>query len=510
MKLIILFFVLFFCVLPFYAQEKIQMENLGENVNSKCSEINPIISPDGKVLYFVRCNHPLNTFGEQGSQDIWFSNLGESNKWSMAAKMSLPFNIEQYNGIINITPDGNSVLIRGAFTKGKLSGNGYSFSYKTTTGWSLPEKIKIKNYTLMDVGLTNSACLSNDGKTLLISFSEKYQSMENDLYVSFLIEQDKWSKPLNLGKKINTDSTEASPFLASDGVTLYFASNRKGGFGSSDIYITKRLDDSWTNWSEPVNLGNSINSEGGEIYYSLDAAGKYAYIVSDKNSIGERDIVKILLGEEQKPDPVVLVYGNVYNKKTNEPIEAAITYEKLGEKSEVAGLARSNPETGEYKIILPYGQLYGFSADKKGFMSVSDNIDLRAIEGYTEIKRDLYLVPIEIGQTVRLQNIFFDFAKADLRPESFPELDRVLKLLNENPNMKIEISGHTDSDGSDELNRKLSDNRAISVMNYITSKNISTNRITAKGYGETKPIAENDTDENKQLNRRVEFTVLEK
>lgn len=506
----ILFFVLFFCAISIYAQEKVQMENLGENINSKYSEINPIISPDGKTLYYVRCNHPLNTFGEENSQDIWFSNIGEKGKFSLAAKMSLPFNTEQYNGIINVTPDGNSLLIRGAYSGGKYFGNGYSFSYRTTTGWSLPEKIKIKGYATMDVGLTNSACLSNDGKTLIISLSETFQSMDNDLYVSFMTDGDKWSKPMNLGKQLNSDSTEASPFLASDGVTLYFASNRKGGYGSSDIYMAKRLDDTWKNWSEPKNLGNSINSEGGEIYYSLDAAGKYAYIVSDKNSIGERDIVKILLGEEQKPDPVVLVYGNVYNKKTGEPIEAAITYDKLGEKSELAGLARSNPDSGAYKIILPIGQLYGFSADKRGFMTVSDNIDTREITEYTEIKRDLYLVPIEIGQTVRLQNIFFDFAKADLRPESFPELDRVLKLLNENPSMKIEISGHTDSDGSDELNRKLSDNRAVSVMNYLTSKKIATNRIIAKGYGETKPIVPNDTDENKQLNRRVEFTVLEK
>lgn len=507
---IILTLVLACIYLIITAQEKYEFENLGNKVNSEFSEINPIISPDGKILYFVRSNHPENTFGTEASQDIWYSEKNTDDSWEQAKRMQLPFNTARYNGIINVTPDGNALLIRGAFKNGKLYGNGYSFSYKTATNWTNPEKIKIKSYTSMDVGMSNSAALSNDGKTLILSFCEKYQGTDNNLYVSFLIEGNKWSKPVSLGKNINTSSIESSPFLASDGVTLYFASDRPGSKGSTDIYMTKRLDDSWTNWSEPKNIGDNINSEGGEIYYSIDAAGKYAYIVSDKNTLGERDIVKILLKEEQKPDPVVLVYGNVYNKKTNEPLEAAITYETLGDKSEIVGIARSNPEKGEYKIVLPYGQLYGFSAESKGFMSVSDNIDLRYVEEYKEIKRDLYLVPIEIGQTVRLQNIFFDHNKAILRPESFPELERVVKLMNDNKSMKIEVAGHTDSDGSDEFNQKLSDNRAKAVMEYLVQKNISQSRVVYKGYGESKPIATNDTDEGKQLNRRVEFTVLEK
>lgn len=492
-------------------QNGIQFEDLGSNVNTEFSEINPLISPDGKTLYFIRCDSPENTFGISGSQDIWFSESQQDSTWGKAKKMDLPFNKEQYNGVINITPDGNMLFIRGMYVKGVYKGLGYSFSYKLKTGWSLPEKVKIKKYELMDLGAHNSAFLSNDGKTLILSFCRVEGGEANDLYVSFLENNNKsWTKPKSLGKTINSSNNEIAPFLAADGITLYYASDRPGGFGSLDIYMSKRQDDTWENWGDPKNLGNSINSEAMEAYYSIDASGKYAYMVSDRNPEKLRDIIKIKLQEELKPDPVVLIYGNIYNMKTKEPLEAAVFYEILSEDGKPAGNARSNPESGEYKIVLPYGKHYGFSAEVKGFMTVSDNIDLRDIAEYKEIKRDLYLVPFEVGQTVRLQNIFFDYGKSDLRPESFPELDRVVKLLNENPNMKIEVSGHTDNMGNDSFNMNLSEERAQSVKNYFVSKNINEIRVIAKGYGKNKPVESNETEDGRQLNRRVEFTILKK
>jgi outer membrane protein OmpA-like peptidoglycan-associated protein len=210
-----------------------------------------------------------------------------------------------------------------------------------------------------------------------------------------------------------------------------------------------------------------------------------------------------------KPNPVVLIYGRVLNAKTNEPIEAEIKYENLSSGLE-AGIANSNPNDGSYKIILPYGNNYGYSAKANGYYSVSENINLKKFSDYKEIEKNLYLAPIEIGEVVRLNNIFFDFNKYELKPESFPELDRIVKFLTDYPILEIELSGHTDNLGSHDYNQKLSENRANAVAEYLFTKGISRNRIMVIGYGETLPIDTNDTDEGRQKNRRVEFKILKK
>jgi OOP family OmpA-OmpF porin len=331
----------------------------------------------------------------------------------------------------------------------------------------------------------------------------------NDIYVSFLVPDGTWTEPKSIGKKINLpDYDEMTPFLAADGVTLYFSSNRPGGLGDNDIWMTKRLDKTWQKWSDPVNLGSPINSEDWDAFFTTDAGGEYAYMSSSLKSYGESDIVRVKLMEREKPDPVVLVSGNVYNAKTKKPLSASLIYETLPD-GEEAGNGVSSEVDGSFKIVLPYDKNYSIRATADKFFAISENLKLDSLikAGYKEIHKDLYLVPIEIGQVVRLNNVFFDFDKWDLRPESFIELDRVVKLLKENPAIEIEMSAHTDAKGSDEYNFKLSDNRAKSVRTYIISQGIAENRIISKGYGETKPIDTNETDEGRQMNRRVEFTI---
>ena len=300
-----------------------------------------------------------------------------------------------------------------------------------------------------------------------------------------------------------------TPYLASDGETLYFSSDRPGGVGDNDIWKTRRLDKTWQKWSDPVNLGSPINTPEWDAFFTLDAGGEYAYMTTGLDTYGASDIVKIKLLEREKPDPVVLVSGNVYNAKTKQPLSASLVYETLPDGVE-AGNAVSNPSDGAFKIVLPYNRNYSIRASADHFFAISENLNLDSLikAGYKEIHKDLYLVPIEIGQVIRLNNVFFDFDKWDLRPESYIELNRVVKLLAENPAIEIEMAAHTDSRGSDEYNFKLSDNRAKSVMDYIISKGIPVNRITSHGYGETKPVSTNDTDDGRQLNRRVEFTIL--
>jgi outer membrane protein OmpA-like peptidoglycan-associated protein len=231
-------------------------------------------------------------------------------------------------------------------------------------------------------------------------------------------------------------------------------------------------------------------------------------MTSNFNSLGESDIVRVKLRELERPKPIVMVMGNVYNAKTREPLSAQLVYQTLPDGAE-AGNGVSSPDDGSFKIVLPYDKNYLIRATADHFFAQSENFNLDSLvkAGNRMIRKDLYLYPIEIGTVVRLNNVFFDFDKWDLRPESFVELDRVVKLLNENPSIEIEMSAHTDSKGSDEYNFKLSDNRARSVMEYIISKGIAASRIVSQGYGETKPVVANDTDDNRQLNRRVEFKI---
>jgi outer membrane protein OmpA-like peptidoglycan-associated protein len=507
-------------------------ENLGNQVNSEYNEINPMISPDGKTLYFARISHPNNTHGAKGSQDIWYSDLdAASGKWGPARRMGFPLNKDEYNCAYSITPDGNTMLIKGQYNNGNYETRGFSTSKKTAAGWSPPQKMDIPSYVNMSKGQFDCGFMSADGKVLLMAFSEKKNSKEDDIYVSFRQKDGSWSKPMDIGSDVNTKFTETTPFLAPDGATLYFSSDREGGLGSNDIYVSKRVDKTWQHWSKPVNLGSSVNTDGYDAYYTLAASGDYAYLTTFKNTLGKGDIVRVKLTEDQpanqpgkvgggdevagkpdvtRPDPVALISGKVIDQTTGKPVEARIIYQTLPDGAE-AGEATTDPVTGEYKIVLPYGKQYTMRAIAKDFIAEGDNIDLTKPKGFQEIKgKELKMVPIKEGGVVRLNNIFFDTGKSELRPESGPELDRMVTTINDNPKMVIEIRGHTDNTGSNEINAKLSQDRADAVREYFISKGIEPDRVGSKGFGESKPIATNDTDEGRQQNRRVEFVIVKK
>ena len=511
-----LLFVLLFESFVGFSQPKI--ENLGNSVNSEYNEINPVISPDGKTLFFACVSHPQNAHGPEGSQDIWYSEL-TNNQWGLARRMTQPLNKEEYNCAYSVTPDGNTLLIMGAYDKGAYQTRGFSFSKRTANGWSAPQKLNIPNLENMSKGEYMCGFLSNDGKTLLMAFSEKKRSTKDDIYVSFLQKNGTWTKPQSLGLDVNTDDfTETTPFLASDGATLYFSSDRTGGQGSNDIYYTKRIDKSWKIWSKPVNLGTAINTDGYDAYYTITAAGDYAYMVSKKNTLGKGDIVRIKIKSDEPsappivpaPEPVVMLSGKVVDTKTGKPIEARIIYENLADGTEV-GTAQTDPRTGEYKIVLPKGLKYGVRAVAKDFIAEAKNIDLTNVKDYKEVAgTNLTLVPIQVNEVGVLNNLFFDTGKAEIRPESNPELDRMVLTFNENPGLVLEIGGHTDDVGSDAANIKLSQDRADSVREYFIGKGIEPDRVQSKGYGESKPKVPNTTEEGRQVNRRVEFKILQK
>ena len=482
--------------------------NLGTNVNSKYSDALDAISPDGKTLFISRDKHPDNIGGVDAGRDVWYSAMSPDGTWSTAVNIGRPINNNRNNYVNSITPDGNTLLLGNRYeSDGSSAGSGVSMTHRTANGWSMPENLTIRNF--LNKSDHAEYALSPDGKTLLLGIETDKTYGFNDIYASFLTEDGDWTEPKNLGPVVNSVGNEIGPFLAADGVSLYYSTNGISGYGNNDLFVTRRLDDAWTNWSEPENLGEGINTPKFDAYYALAASGDYAYFSSSANSYGEEDIFRIELPKAVKPKPVVLVSGKVYDSKTKQPIEAAIKYEALADGSN-SGIARSNPSTGEYKIVLPAGKDFGFRAEAKNYYAISENLNTSKLTEYKEITKDLYLTPIEVGQTFRLNNIFFEFAKADLQPESSVELERVVKFLTESPNIEIQLSGHTDNIGNDVANMTLSDNRAQSVMKYIVSHGISSSRLAAKGFGKTKPIATNDTDEGRQLNRRVEFTIVKK
>jgi outer membrane protein OmpA-like peptidoglycan-associated protein len=482
----------------------IKKKNLGPGINSKYSEIAPVISPDGQTLYVARQGDPNNE-GEKKLYDVWFATRQTDGSWSQLERMGKPINNEGDNLVISVSPDGNTLLLEGLYAAdgSYISDQGISVSHRTATGWSMPKKVVIKDF--YNLNEYESYCPTVDRKVLIMSIERNDTYGQKDLYVSFLQPNGEYSTPKNMGDDINTYLNEGTPFIAPDNKTLYFYSYGHPGYGSADIFVTKRLDDSWCKWSKPKNLGPTINSSDWDTYYSISAKGDYAYLVSSRNSIGNEDVFEIKLSEESRPDPVVLIYGKVFDSKTKKPIGVDIVYEdfKTGIKG---GDARSNPGNGTYKIVLPYGKSYTFRAEADKYIAINEQIDLTQISTYKEIKRDLYLVPIEAGSVINLQSVQFERNTAEILASSYPELDRLVEILKKYPTMEIELSGHTDTRGSADLLLQLSMKRVIAVKNYLIQHGFSSNRISGKGYGGTKPLG-TGSEEIEMKNRRVEFEI---
>lgn len=490
------------------------MVNLGPNVNSKYVDTHPVISPDGRTLFFARQESPQNSGGASDAQDVWYSTLGNAEKkaWNAAKNIGSPINTPRDpNGVASVSANGQQLLVIGVYEPdGTIVPKGPSLSRRTATGWTKPEKVDIEDYYNDDAEHVDFF-LATSGKVMLMAVDRKDGQGEQDLYVSFLNQGGKtWSRPRNLGPNVNTKKADFAPFLAADGKTLYFASEGRGGYGKSDIFYSKRLDDSWTNWTKPRNLGPTVNSPDFDAYYTVSAAGEDAYLVSARNGTGgSKDIFRISLKPTFRPEVVTLVRGRVLDASSKKPVAATIRYENLLTGEEI-GVAETSPIDGSYTIVLPSGTQYGYRAEAKDYLAESDNLDVTDRQKYSEVNQDLYLVPFAVGQTIKLNNIFFTQSKYYLRENSYPELLRLVKILKDYPQIEIRLEGHTDNQGDPQLNLKLSLDRVNEVKKYLVQKGISSARISTEGFGGSKPVASNDQEETRKLNRRVEFRITKK
>lgn len=484
-----------------------------EAVNSPYDEMNPVLSPDGMRLYFTRANHPENIGGKSDPGDIWIS-VRTDQGWSAPLHAGAVINDASYNAVLGFSFDGSLLFLNGHYSSSSSPARtqGISVSRWTGAGWGRPENIYIPFF--LNRSPFQSGFISADGNVLVYS-AEAYGSYGvEDIYVSLRMPDGKWSEPRNVGPTINTRFQELCPSLSEDGSRLFFATNGRGGLGSFDIFYADRLDDSFTRWSEPVNLGAPVNTEGRELFFRIISTGG-ALLTTTKDSDGYGDIRFYDVQQPFRPDTVVTflphsypegtgklhLYGFVTDALSAKPIPAQVIISGVGQVQRSIASAENG-----YSVHIPAAGVFTIEVVAEGYIKHYEELDLQTRE-VRDLELNYRLQPIAVGTTVTLQNILFKQGTAELLPESYIELDRVAEFLKSNPTVEIELSGHTDNRGSYRALMELSQKRVDRVKRYLVDKGISSRRITGRGYGGTRPIASNDTEESRQLNRRVEFTI---
>lgn len=538
-------------------QKRVFIDNVGASVNTEYPEYGPVISADKSVMYFTSRRPGSTGFHDYTKkdaehdkteldyyEDIYSTHHFKNGTWSKSKNIGHPINTNGQDATVALTPDGQHMIFYSA-----TIGDGVLYE-ATLEGevWSHPEKMdKHFNSKYHDP----SACYSLDKKTVYFVSNKPegnlgsqelirhHDGLTHDIFYSTWNESKKhWSDPVNLGAGVNTPYNEVGLFLHADGKTLYFSSDGEGTIGGYDIFKTVKKDDG--TWSKPQNLGYPINGTGDDVGFVLSADGRTGFYTSEhSDGFGGLDIYMItflgpekevislsednLLASVQAPvsekfvEPIVevsssqttILKGVVLDAITLEPIEASIDLID-NQKNEKVATFTSNSKTGKFLVSLPSGKNYGIAVLAEGYLFHSENFDIPLAQGFQEINKEVLLKKVAVGTSIVLKNIFFDYDKATLRKESIPELERLINLLKEVPTMKIEISGHTDSRGTDEYNQKLSESRAKSVVAYLIDKGIASKRLQYKGYGESKPVATNDTGDGRQQNRRTEFMILSK
>jgi outer membrane protein OmpA-like peptidoglycan-associated protein/tetratricopeptide (TPR) repeat protein len=513
---------------------RVFIDNVGGEINSQYPDYGPVISADESVMLFTS-RRPNTTGGaidpgiNEFYEDIYISTK-KDGKWTTAQNMGKPINTEDHDANSGLSADGQKFLIY----IGKNNGDLYEAELKGDA-WSKPERM---NKNINTDFHESSACYSPDGKSVYFVSDKPDGGLgDRDIYMSTKDEKGKWGKAVNLGPTINTAYGEEGVFIHPDGKTMYFSSQGHKTMGGYDIFKSVLENGKW---SEPVNLGYPVNTPDDDVFFVTSASGKHGYYASfNSNGFGEKDIYMItFLGYEKplvlnnednllasqtapvketviaptvqiKEAQLTILKGVITDDLTKKPLEATIEIID-NQKNEIIASFTSNSSTGKYLVSLPAGRNYGIAVKKENYLFHSENFDIPNTAAYQEVVKDVALKNIAVGSKIILKNIFFDFDKATLRPESTNELERLTKLLTDVPTLKIEISGHTDSKGADTYNKTLSNNRAKAVVDYLITKGIAADRLTSVGYGEEQPIDTNDTEDGRQMNRRTEFKILSK
>lgn len=471
-------------------------KNLGDAINSPESEYFPSMPIDGKLLVYTRRVNNMN--------EDFFGSEKEATGWNNAQRLPGNINTPLNEGAQNISQDGEWLVFTGCNRQDGMGSCDIYISYKTPQGWSpafnLGPNVNSDQWE-------SQPSLSPDKRQLFFA-SRRFGGLGgSDIYVSNLLPNGKWSKPENLGPGINTAGDEYSPFIHADNSTLYFTSSGHQGYGNEDLFVTRKGADG--NWSKPENLGYPINTIDHEGTLFIAADGKTAYYASDRSdSRGGLDIYSFELREDVRPARTLWVKGKVFDKKTTAGLPSSVELIDLATKQTISKV--QTDETGNYLITLPVGRDYAFNVNRKGYLFYSDNYSFKNKAADSTYQKNIPLQPIEVDAAVVLRNLFFETAKYTIQPQSEVELLKVVQLLQDNPTVKIQIEGHTDNVGAAAENQKLSEQRARTTVNYLLEKGIMPQRLVAKGFGATKPIADNKTEEGRAQNRRTELKIIAK
>jgi len=522
-------------------QEALVVEKLNQKINSdKYDEITPVLNHDGSVMTFTRCGYPSynrtliednvdlsKTLSRRGyqkrlqniyssiagynvknpekslfNQDVWIAYAHNEN-FDVVSHPGFPLNNALPNSVCAITPDNRAMVVINQFSPDGGMGKGYSMVYKENNDWSFPYPMFISNYNNegTDVGLT----MSTDGNVIIMTLQKNDGSGNNDLYMSARTGDFSWSEPVNLGPNINSKYRETTPYLTIDKSTLYFSSNRPGGYGGNDIYFSKRINSSWTDWTEPQPLEAPINSDSDDSQPFFDINSGFLYLSSKRD--GTSDIFRVRIEKPLKE--TVTVKGKVMNPKNEDLIEDVKILRAYSDSENYEEILVSRD--GFYSMELSKGNTYDIKAVKDGHISQKASISFKKDYVYLkDYSLDLSLEPMEKGTKINLKPIYFKQSKPIIKSESFGALDELAQFLNKNGNMYITIEGHTDNQGKEEDLMELSQKRAEAIKDYLVyKKRIKPVRLTTVGYGAEQPVNDNSNEELRATNRRVEVYIDE-
>ena len=492
-----------------------------ENVNSKFPEYAPVVSADEQTMIFtsrrelkvdkeeVEFKQPKDPIDYKFYEDIYISKKNKKGIWGEPKLISDKINTSGHEATIGLSVDGQQLLIYSA--QDDVNGDIY-YSKLEGSEWTTPIAFEALNSKASET----HACFSADGKKIYFTSNRKGGFGGFDIYSVNQLPDGSWSRPTNLGSKINTEYDDRAPFIHPDGVSLFFSSNGHETMGGFDIFQSTDLGEE-SGWSTPENIGYPINTTEDDLFYATSVDGKRSYYASEKeNGLGEKDLYLITL---PKPDvmPMTVMSGtfSLGDKDGTVPPDAQIIV-KDNESGEIVGMYKPNKTTGKYLFILPPGKNYNVTYEAEGYLFKSENLIVPKNSAFQSMKKEIKLSPIKANESIVLNNVFFKFDSDELVSDSKTELNKLFTLLSNNPTIKVEIQGHTDSKGNDNYNLNLSQKRAESVRSYLIKKGIKKSRITAVGYGEKKPIAKNenadgtDNEEGRALNRRIELKILSK
>jgi outer membrane protein OmpA-like peptidoglycan-associated protein len=492
---------------------KMDVSLLSDSINSAYPDYSPVVTADESEIFFTS-RRPINPQSPKDFTGQYFENIymaySKNGQWGQAFNIGAPVNnMGQHSATVSISPDGQAIFVYR--DDGNNDGNIY-ITHLNGTQWSPLEKL---NENIDSKYWEPSASVSADGQTLYFTSNRPGGFGGRDIYYSKLLPNGQWGKAINMGPKINTEFEEDAPFISSSGKTFYFSSTGHNTMGGFDIFYCEQ--DSNGQWGTPINMGYPVNTPGDDIYFTPTADGKSAYYSSYKETgLGEKDIYKITF-PEKKQEALTVYRGTVVstmdsmNPSVPQNVEIVVTDNATGEQ---VGVYHPNSATGKFLFILPSGKNYNITYQAEGYLFHSENLDVRDSTAYEVIDQAINLNPLGVGQKIILRNVFFPSGKATISPESAPELQKVYDLMKMLPGITVEISGHTDAQGSDKINTPLSQARAEAVVDYLVKMGIDKGRFVAKGYGPTMPVARNKNSDGSwnragmALNRRIEFKII--